>query len=498
MPDGNEDTSPTKKAKTDDSSSIAGLLDNLSDSPAVVTFELEDDSKSERSSSKSEDTDQKPSQPYSEDSQPMIIMTNTAAEILVTFDIAANKVKIILNKDQRPSTGLVGGRQGDHITNYQTLLQTICSVLDMEEPEKAPNILFQALKLFLDEEDLSNIKFIGKEGDQLSFEDKVKEVEADIYPRLERKQLTASLRQKAELIPDPEKQRKLDNIEKLKSSIKIGDQTKFASFVSELVKNTIKTYNKAFIVALPKVNVDSKDYYEGTRVNLAMMKLKLLNKLCGLLVTTSITDENKIEFIEDCKIIIKAAFFQMTKSDAFEVKFKETMEELFNQNDVDFTGIDKIKLDQLNCEAIGKLFNDLFDFKCDSIREAKPGEKNLSLVDNKEKMALEHPLNNLYKVTERHISFMYLAFPCLKNIENNKKDSIAISFYKKVITKELSNKKDDPTYHCQGWEAWKRSDPLTGSQKNLTVEDLKNGVDEIRKRRVTSFSYPSSPRPGGL
>ena len=495
--DVSEDLPPGKKVKTADLSDAGGNLASLANSPVFNDAEAEDDGQSERASSKSDDTGQIPSQPHSEDSQPMVIMTNTAAEILVTFDITANELKIILNKDQRPSTGLAGSTQGDHVTNYKTLLQTICSVLDMEELEKAPNILYQALKLFLDEEDLNDIKFIGKKGEQLSFEAKVKEVADDIYPRLERKKLTASLRQAAELTSDPEKQLELDNIEKLKSSIKIGDQTKFASFVSELVNNTIKTYNKAFIVALPKVKVDSKDGYEGTRVNLAMMKLKLLNKICGLLAKDTITDEDKIEFEDDCKSIIKAAFPQTKQDDTFKEKFQETVKELFNQDGIDITAPENIKKDQINCEVIGKLFNDLFDFKCYSIREAKPGERNLSLVDNKGKIALEQPLNNLYNVTQRHISFMYLAFPYLAKLEQKKKDNIAISFYKKVITKERSNNKDDPTYHCQGWEEWKLPDPLNDSQRVLTVEDLKKGVDEITKKRVTLLACSSSPRPGG-
>ncbi|MGI9214242.1 MAG: hypothetical protein ACR2HS_00820, partial [Gammaproteobacteria bacterium] len=129
----------------------------------------------------------------------------------------------MINKDQRPKTSLPkgkkkddkAGKQGDHITNYQTLLQTICSVIDLTEPELAPQKLYEAIKLFLESEDIAKIKFTSKSGTTMNFSEKVTEVSADICPRAKRKQFTADLRKLKHSEED---------IAKLKDDAKIGGQ----------------------------------------------------------------------------------------------------------------------------------------------------------------------------------------------------------------------------------------------------------------------------------
>jgi len=71
--------------------------------------------------------------------------------ILLRSEIVNNKIKIITNRGQRADTSIPGS-QGDHVTAYITLLQTIFSVIDGEDVHEAPHILYETTKCFLVEQ----------------------------------------------------------------------------------------------------------------------------------------------------------------------------------------------------------------------------------------------------------------------------------------------------------------------------------------------------------
>ena len=103
--------------------------------------------------------------------------------------------------------------------------------------------------------------------------------------------------------------------------------------------------------------------------------------------------------------------------------------------------LDKISIVQsINTKEIGKLFNDLFDFKQKTV-------KQINLTD---------PLACLYEVTARHRMFMFKAFSNLDNLASSVKQKIMDSFYDKIIEQSIIE-----SDNCQGWGAWQVYDNTT-------------------------------------
>ncbi len=448
------------------------------------------------------------------------IYSNTAKEILLKYEIEGKKINIIVNREQRPTTSILAS-QGDHITAYTVLLQTICNLIDGEEEHEAPKILYEATSCFF--EDLETLDFKSYKTNRLiDFKSKLKEVTAKFFPKKIRKKLIESLKtiQNCDTafnsIDNPELKdallfinsynsrgkRKL-NLNKLNDCIKRSNRGIFAQLVVELGEQILKKYNHKTTAALPKLREDlEKNPTEGNRVKTAMLNLRLLNKL--LMLQVNINIPNVEELIKDFKItcgnIIKATIPQIKDERNINNKFNSCLVMVFNfdkklqQTKIDLSNIGeylkKINLNKnIKAKEIGKLFNDLFDFKQNKIRQANTYEQDGQLVDHGTKIALHDPLACLYEVTSRHANFMFKAFNNLTLLSEELKLKIIDEFHEKIIEKS-SNLADN----CQGWGEWKIINPIIGTSIYFNKQQLDEGVREYNNKHSYVKEYPKAKK----
>ena len=422
-----------------------------------------------------------------------IVSSSTSKEILLKYEIDHDKINIIVNRDQRPATG-ISGSQGDHVTAYTVLLQTICGLIDGEEVHDAPKILYDATSCFL--EDFEGLEFKSyKTGQTISFESKLREVQAKFFPKQIRKKLTNSLKTIQNITAEinhinvPELKDALSfirscsrsgkkklNIDKLKSCVKRSNQELFAQLVVDLGEQVLKKYNQQSTAAFPKLKEDyGKNTGEGTRVKTAMLNLRLLNKLLKLKKNTNESNINDFKTI--CNDIIKAAMPQIKDEQIVNAKFSNCLNLLFNLDDqfkkkkikIDLNNIgeylDQIDIDKsIKAKEVGKLFNDLFDFKLNKISHMK----------------LSDPLVCLYEVTARHTNFIFKAFNNLISLPIEVRTKIIDGFHEKVIEKAIS-----ASDNCQGWGEWLIYNPTIGASTYFNKQNLAQGVNEYNNR------YPS-------
>lgn len=423
--------------------------------------------------------------------QDRIICSSTTKEILLKYEINGDTINIMLNREQRPDTCIVGS-QGDHVTAYTVLLQLICNLIDGEEEINAPRILYNAVGCFFD--DLEILEFKSYKTDQtIDFKTKLKEIEAKLFNRAVRKNLSKSLQniQKANFefnnINNPELLWSLNyirsnsisgnkqiNINKLNSSIKRGNRVLFAQLVVELGEQILKKYNQKSTATLPKLKQDfNKPSTEGNRVKQAMLTLKLLDKFLKLKLNNNNTQSIN-NFKLTCKDIIKTSMPTIKDEKTINNKFNNLLTKLFNLEDISKNHkislnnidlyLDKISIVQsINTKEIGKLFNDLFDFKQKTV-------KQINLTD---------PLACLYEVTARHRMFMFKAFSNLDNLASSVKQKIMDSFYDKIIDQSIIE-----SDNCQGWGAWQVYDNTTGIYSFFNKQMLANGVNEYNNKHV--------------
>lgn len=445
------------------------------------------------------------------------IYCNTANKILLKYQIENNNVHIIVNREQRPAT-YISGSQGDHVTAYTVLLQTICNLLDGEEERHAPKMLYEAVNCFF--EDMAIFKFKSKEnGKFIDFANRLKEIESQLFSKKARRKLTnllsiiqdspvALIKTKQKIIKESlefirscnkKGQRRL-NIKKLTNSIKRSNRVIFAQLVVELGEQILEKYNKQSTAALPKlIECHENVIGEGARVKLAMLNLKLLNRFLQLKTTVNELHLNSLieDFKITCRTIIKGSFPHIRLFYSINKKFNDFLIMFFkiNATKINLDNI-AIYLDDINInqdikpKVIGKLFNDLFDFKQNRIRKIRQDncghniEQEGQIVDNGNKIALQDPLRCLYEVTARHQKFMFTAFNGINNLPMSLRKKILDGFYDKIIEKSC-NQHDN----YQGWGQWVLDILPNGKNIYFTKLDLIKGVNEYHSRCGLPIPY---------
>ena len=425
-----------------------------------------------------------------------IVSSNTAKVILLKYEIEHDRINIIINREQRPATG-ISGSQGDHVTAYTVLLQTICGLIDGEEVHEAPRILYETTNCFLEHfEDLQFKSYKTKRS--ISFEDKLREVQAKFFPKTIRKKLIDSLKAIQSSVvavndtddlelakalkfikSDNVRGKKKLNIDKLRSCIKRSNQELFAQVVVDLGEQILKQYNQQSTAAFPKLKENyGKNTGEGTRVKMAMLHLRLLNKLLKL--KNNINKTELVDFKIVCRDIIKAAMPQIKDEQIINNKFNNFLNLLFNFDKkfktkkaiIDLSNIeeylDQININYLKTKEVGRLFNDLFDFKQSKISQMKLGD----------------PLACLYEVTARHTNFMFKAFNNLTMLPVKLKEEIIDGFYEEIIEKS-----HDANDNYQGWSEWLIYNQTTGKTTCFSKQDLAKGVGEYNNSHPSVREY---------
>jgi len=439
--------------------------------------------------------------------------------ILLRSEIVNNKIKITTNRGQRADTSIPGS-QGDHVTAYVTLLQTICSIVDGEDVHETPQILYDTTKCFFGDKAGQEIKLKNLDNnEEVTFDQKLEQIKKLFFPRDLRKNLTKHLRiikehglkvnqdleelQKALQFLAKQDKDSL-NIDQLRDCLKRSNQTIFAQLIVELGEKVLETYNQSPTAAFPKLKIDKEGSSEGNRVKGAMKDLRLVNKFLELKINlnkaTDQPEEQQLalvnEFIEQCENIIKTSKPQITTVDGLNKDFNEFFKKVVHYYDEKIlmlkvtgnhhdnvkallTHFKNINLEQINASKIGEWFNNLFDFKEQNIIKAEEGEPEGALSsdpNNKIKVALKRPEYTLYEVTARHINFMFIAFKNLNHLSPSVKVKIIKAFTNKIISDpDPSNKKDN----AQGWKNYVIPGQFGDPNINLNEPIVSDGIKSL-------------------
>ncbi len=469
------------------------------------------------------------------------VFPTTAKEILLSYELKEGGITIIVNKEQRPGTG-ISGSQGDHVTAYTILLQTICNLLE-EDVQDAPNLLYKAAMCFLPDLKAFTFKNANDETKTVGFEEKCKEVKDQFFPRKVRKNLTNCLRRiqgmgdlgTIESLPLQEAIKFLSaknsgsasvmsagarpdlalNVELLRDAIKRSNRSLFAQFAVQVGEKLIREYNQLPTAAFPKLS-KSKDSSEGNRVKNSMKNLRLLNKILQFKEKLKyIKDDNEqlkeemADFKENCEQIIRASNPIISKPETFEKNFEEAIQKIFQGNKFKkkiqsvinkerpveevVTWLQAIEYEDISIN-VGELFNDLFDFKQSKIRVLVSGEIDGQLVDNGEKIALKDPLNCLYEVAARHLKFMFTAFGSLDDLPNAIKDNLILGFCNKIWDINVNS-------NGQGWSEWieelklgevPKSNEERFQNLRKKIEEKYKNIEDKKNESTKSYSSGAS------
>ena len=102
--------------------------------------------------------------------------------------------------------------------------------------------------------------------------------------------------------------------------------------------------------------------------------------------------------------------------------------------------IDTIDFRKIKFAMIGKLFNDLFDFKQKHVGISKRNQREGDIVEGE--IVFRDPEDVLYKVTQRHINFMYITFKnlnVLSEFYKQAKEKIVKGFLEWVVKNSQGN-----------------------------------------------------------
>jgi hypothetical protein len=386
--------------------------------------------------------------------------------VFLTYEVTDSGIQIIVNSGQRPPTA-ISGSQGDHVTAYATFLQSVCGLVDGEDVQEAPGMLYEATQCFIATphklEEFARFFF-----------KKQQDVEENLFPRTDRKRLTYELkelnacRKAIDGIAEPQLSRALKSlvgrseseamdIESLKAAIKRGNQVLFAQFVVEIGNQLIKDYNKEDTAALPKLS-QNPDPAEGNRVKEAMKKLRLINKVLALRAKLSVDhtpDEERMlidDFKESCQEIIKAANPSIKKGETVDSNFIEGVSCCGLRFSLTMASAEETKLailgmnmDAMKFNDIGKLFNDLFDFKAANVGQVSRIDEDEDGTVREGRIRFKEPLCILYDVTMRHIKFMFVAFRNLETLDLNYKEELIKEFLNCIMAAPTAGD------NFQGW-----------------------------------------------
>jgi hypothetical protein len=280
--------------------------------------------------------------------------------------------------------------------------------------------------------------------------------------------------------------REIIDIELLKATIKRGNQVLFVEFMVEVGHQLITDYNREETAALPKLSV-SPDGAEGNRVKEAMKKLRLINKVFGLkgrLSDGPVSEEDTIlieEFRENCQAIIKAVHPNIKKEETIDRNFNEALGYVGVVFDLTRESVEKIKLavisikfNKAQCDKIGVLFNDLFDFKEANVGKVMEGDAEGDTRDGK--ILFERPLEILYAVTVRHITFMFSAFRHLRMLDMPYQEKLIKGFLACIIGEPSAGD------NFQGWCCYRSSDATVVTEASF-YEGIKLRVIEVAQAK---------------
>lgn len=188
----------------------------------------------------------------------------TAATLLIDVTVTSNQnIQVVLGKT-RTKTQL-GKAQGEHVTAYALLLQSIVSTIDDTPIDEIPKLLVASTQFYLLQENISSLQAI-----EAKYEKELKEL--DYLSRAERKALTHKMRE------DGHSTR---IITATKAGLKCIRANFIARMLRELASEIISQSNlQVHATFLSRIKKSKKELgEEGSRVKLALQALKALNNL---------------------------------------------------------------------------------------------------------------------------------------------------------------------------------------------------------------------------
>jgi hypothetical protein len=361
------------------------------------------------------------------------------------FELGFHEVAI--DTANRPDTYLKSEGQGDHTTAYIAVMEMLLSAIVGENIQDVPEILYELAKCFLAEDNYEALETVKN-----SFAESLRE---HVINRTERKQLTKAMR----VIAKSDKRQELSTqlqqafsvIEaqraKVKNVIKEQEQVLLLEGVCQIGETIVKFHQNDSLAVLSKKRVEgaaTRPGSEGNRVKTAMLYLKLLNHLIELKnkMPQGGSDADKKtqqELLEDYQEIftdiIRATKPTIKLETKIDENFNDFLELVFNYQGPKITLFDsksiwpnQIDLKNIQFDALGRLFNDLFDFRFVARDLAQIEDDRLKLPN----------------IAAKHIVCLFMAFKQLNNFEPTIKQNVVLQFSHMII--------EDVNHGGQGWK----------------------------------------------
>lgn len=385
-----------------------------------------------------------------------------------------------LNTVTRSDTHLGNEGQGDHTTAYNVIMDMLFSAIEGENLKDIPDILCELGKCFLAQPDYKILEEIKS-----TF---FKNIQQHIIERDQRKQLTKALRILEKHSKNTDNSATTDDTDsllaatkivtsigesKIKAVIKEHEQLLLLNGISLIGETLVKCHQNDRLAVISKVRVEKtvgRLGGEGTRVSTAMRQLKILNHLLYMkrIVDIENNPDKKEQLLQNYRRIflriIKTSKPTITKNETLDRNFNEALQEIelpvvaINKNasspleGVNLTWLASINLSNIKLNLMGKLFNDLFDFR---------------FVKHKNPEIIEEDRNDLAKIAAKHIVCIFKAFKFLNSLNESIKLQMIKNFCE-VIIKDVSQ-------GGQGWGQCKIANiPYTANQ---LYDEIKAHID---------------------
>lgn len=357
--------------------------------------------------------------------------------------------EVAIDTTNRPDTYLKSEGQGDHTTAYIAVMEMLLSAIAGENIQDVPETLYELAKCFLSE---ANYEALEKVKNSFA-----KSLQEHVISRAERKQLTKAMRVIAKsdkrLELSTQLQQAFSVIEaqraKVKNVIKEQEQTLLLEGVCQIGETIVKFHQNDPLAVLTKKRVEGADARpgsEGNRVKTAMLYLKLLNHLIELKnkMPQGVSDIDKKaqqELLEDYQEIftdIIRATKPIIKSETkIDENFNAFIESIFNYQgpkinltDSKIVWPNQIDLNNIKVEVLGRLLNDLFDFRFVD----RDAEKNAT------------DKGNLIIIAVKHVVCLFMAFKQFNKFSAAMKENVILQFSHMII--------EDVSNGGQGWKKY--------------------------------------------
>lgn len=387
------------------------------------------------------------------------------------FSLDHNQFQLKIVQSSRPKTNLTSKEgQGDHVTAYITFLEIIYAAIEHEAIKDVPDILCRSAEAFLPTEEHAELAKI--------IEARVAAIQDSTIPRERRKGITASFRslnQFNQAIEDSDIKReffqflydKLDKkvvdrfsqalkaldfeeeeLEKTKHALKRDYTMKMTSLIIELGKFVIQKINQSSDISFPKsraklpLATQNSNLSAGPNEKTSVEALRAFNKLVEILCEgDSHHQDLLIEQFKDNKKLMNGL-----KTTAGVKRFALDIAKMSNGE------IKAIDLNGLTKQA-GIFMQGLFDYKVD--REMK----------------IDEQIETLFRVSARHIVFIFSAFKHLKKMDVSHKERIVDSYLESVLI-------------YQGWKKVEFFEKSTGKVEQLGLSTFK---EKLKRYAVLDF-----------